>query len=68
MSGGFRQMIAPTATLLNVPLENVFANLILFNDDGSYAGYGHIRVHSLDNVSYRPSNRETRRVLGAYLR
>ena len=38
VSGGFRQMIAPTAELLDVPLHNVFANLILFNEDGSYAG------------------------------
>ena len=39
VSGGFRQMIAPVAAALDVPPENVFANNILFNDDGSYASF-----------------------------
>lgn len=36
VSGGFRHMINPVADLLDVPRENVFANDILFEDDGSY--------------------------------
>mmetsp|Transcript_6028 Transcript_6028/g.15368 ORF Transcript_6028/g.15368 Transcript_6028/m.15368 type:complete len:289 (-) Transcript_6028:160-1026(-) len=39
VSGGFRQMIAPVAAALGVPNENIFANKILFNEDGSYAGF-----------------------------
>jgi phosphoserine phosphatase len=40
VSGGLRNMIEPTASeLLGVPPERVFANTILFNDDGSYAGF-----------------------------
>jgi phosphoserine phosphatase len=36
VSGGFRPMINPVADALDVPRENVFANDILFNEDGSY--------------------------------
>ena len=39
VSGGFRQMINPVAEALDVPLENIFANNLLFNEDGSYAGF-----------------------------
>ena len=39
VSGGFRQVIHPLADSLGIPLSNVFANTILFNPDGSYAGF-----------------------------
>lgn len=39
VSGGFRQVIHPLAIKLNIPVENVFANTILFKEDGSYAGF-----------------------------
>ena len=39
VSGGFAQMIQPHADILNIPPANVFANTILFNADGSYAGF-----------------------------
>jgi phosphoserine phosphatase len=39
VSGGFRQMIDPVATELNVPRENIFANNLIFGEDGSYAGF-----------------------------
>lgn len=39
ISGGFRQMIEPVAELLDIPKEQVFANRILFHEDGSYAGF-----------------------------
>lgn len=39
VSGGFRNMIEPIAASVNVPKENIYANTILFNDDGSYKGY-----------------------------
>ena len=39
VSGGFRQMIAPIAARLGVPPENIFANNILFNEDGSYKSF-----------------------------
>ena len=31
VSGGFRQIINPIASLLNIPLSNVFANTLLFS-------------------------------------
>ena len=39
ISGGFRQMIAPVATELGIPSENVHANTIVFNEDGSLKGF-----------------------------
>ena len=41
VSGGFENMIAPVAEVLDVPMENVFANRILFHDDdeGTYKGF-----------------------------
>uniref|UniRef100_A0A7S0V9Q1 phosphoserine phosphatase n=1 Tax=Polytomella parva TaxID=51329 RepID=A0A7S0V9Q1_9CHLO len=39
VSGGFRQIIHPLADLLDIPREQVFANNILFNENGDYAGF-----------------------------
>lgn len=39
VSGGFRQVIHPLADSLSIPRSHVFANTILFNPDGSYAGF-----------------------------
>lgn len=39
VSGGFRQIIHPLAESLDIPLTNVFANVILFKQDGSYDGF-----------------------------
>eukprot|EP00850_Spirogloea_muscicola_P005067 SM000022S07281 [mRNA] locus=s22:901995:903395:- [translate_table: standard] len=39
VSGGFRQMIEPAAALLGIPRERIFANRLLFSDDGSCAGF-----------------------------
>lgn len=39
VSGGFRQMIAPLAKLLNVPESNIYANNLLFGTDGEYVGF-----------------------------
>lgn len=39
ISGGFRSLIAPIATCLNIPLENVFANKLKFYYTGEYAGF-----------------------------
>ena len=36
VSGGFRAMIVPVAAALDVPRENIFANDILFKEDGTY--------------------------------
>ena len=38
VSGGFQQLIKPMAESLGVPVDNVFANDLLFNTDGSYRG------------------------------
>jgi len=39
VSGGFRQMIHPVADLLGLPRGNVFANTVLFDEAGRYAGF-----------------------------
>lgn len=39
VSGGFTQMIFPVAALLGLPKEHVFANTILFDAAGKYAGF-----------------------------
>lgn len=39
ITGGFHSIVDPVAKELNIPLKNVFANQILFNEDGSYAGF-----------------------------
>jgi phosphoserine phosphatase len=48
VSGGFRVMIAPVAEMLGVPSSKIFANTILFNDDGSYAGFDETEPTSRD--------------------
>ncbi|XP_003703079.1 phosphoserine phosphatase [Megachile rotundata] len=39
ISGGFRCLIAPVATSLNIPSENIFANRLKFYFTGEYAGF-----------------------------
>ena len=39
VSGGFRQMINPIADVLGISHKNIYANNILFKNDGSYAGF-----------------------------
>jgi phosphoserine phosphatase len=39
ISGGFRCVIEPVATQLNIPPENVFTNELLFYYNGDYAGF-----------------------------
>uniref|UniRef100_A0A0B7A049 Phosphoserine phosphatase n=1 Tax=Arion vulgaris TaxID=1028688 RepID=A0A0B7A049_9EUPU len=39
VSGGFRSIISPVAAELDLPQENIYANRLLFNEDGSYAGF-----------------------------
>jgi phosphoserine phosphatase len=39
VSGGFRQMIEPVAEAVGVRKEDVFANNLLFTDDGAFAGH-----------------------------
>lgn len=39
ISGGFDVIIQPTAEHLNISMENVFANSLVFYSDGSYAGF-----------------------------
>ncbi|KAI1717581.1 haloacid dehalogenase-like hydrolase domain-containing protein [Ditylenchus destructor] len=40
VSGGFRSIIKPVAKMLNIdPVQNVFANEILFDAQGNYAGF-----------------------------
>ena len=39
VSGGFRAIINPIADLLSIPRTHVFANTILFDSEGSYAGF-----------------------------
>jgi len=39
VSGGFTMMIEPIADILKIPRENIFANTILFDDDGNYKDF-----------------------------
>ena len=39
VSGGFRQMINPIALKLKIPFENIYANNLLFDEDGNYNGF-----------------------------
>jgi len=39
VSGGFTQMIEPIAKALQIPLENVYANTILFDEYGNYEDF-----------------------------
>lgn len=39
VSGGFRIMIEPVAEELNIPISNIVANHILFDDNGEYQGF-----------------------------
>ncbi|KAJ6795423.1 phosphoserine phosphatase, chloroplastic-like [Iris pallida] len=39
ISGGFRQMINPVALQLGIPLENIFANQLLFGSSGEFLGF-----------------------------
>ncbi|GAB2303085.1 hypothetical protein Dimus_037081 [Dionaea muscipula] len=39
VSGGFRQMINPVASILEIPFENIFANQLLFGNAGEFVGF-----------------------------
>ncbi|WCJ35082.1 3-phosphoserine phosphatase [Euphorbia peplus] len=39
VSGGFRQMINPVASILGIPTENIFANQLLFGPSGEFLGF-----------------------------
>ncbi|KAG7955060.1 hypothetical protein I3843_11G052000 [Carya illinoinensis] len=39
ISGGFRQMINPVASILGIPHENIFANRLLFGSSGEFVGF-----------------------------
>ncbi|KAH9778181.1 phosphoserine phosphatase [Citrus sinensis] len=39
ISGGFRHMINPIASVLGIPPENIFANQLLFKSSGEFLGF-----------------------------
>ena len=39
VSGGFRQMIEPVAEQVGVPTNRIYANTLLFHEDGSFKGH-----------------------------
>ncbi|OWM90374.1 hypothetical protein CDL15_Pgr014676 [Punica granatum] len=39
ISGGFRQMINPVASILGIPRQNIFANQLLFGNSGEFLGF-----------------------------
>ncbi|XP_073035886.1 phosphoserine phosphatase, chloroplastic-like isoform X1 [Primulina eburnea] len=39
ISGGFRQMINPVASILGIPLESIYANQLLFGSSGEFLGF-----------------------------
>ncbi|CEG35819.1 phosphoserine phosphatase [Plasmopara halstedii] len=48
VSGGFRVMIEPIAEELDIPLSNVYANTIFFDNDGNYNGFDDTELTSRD--------------------
>jgi phosphoserine phosphatase len=48
VSGGFRLMIEPVAEQVNIPLRNIYANTIFFDDDGKFAGFDDTELTSRD--------------------
>jgi len=48
VSGGFRLMIEPVAKEVCVSKSNIFANTILFDDEGNYAGFDATEPTSAD--------------------
>lgn len=46
ISGGFREMISPVAMQLGIPKENIYANTILFDSNGAYAGFSRVEPTS----------------------
>nr|XP_018908971.1 PREDICTED: phosphoserine phosphatase [Bemisia tabaci]XP_018908972.1 PREDICTED: phosphoserine phosphatase [Bemisia tabaci]XP_018908973.1 PREDICTED: phosphoserine phosphatase [Bemisia tabaci] len=41
VTGGFRVIVEPIAKGLNIPIENIYANEILFDEEGNYKGFDH---------------------------
>lgn len=39
ISGGFRQMINPVASILGIPHDHIFANQLLFGSSGEFLGF-----------------------------
>jgi phosphoserine phosphatase len=48
VSGGFTQMIHPVASRLSIPVSRVYANTILFDAEGRYAGFDRTAPTSRD--------------------
>eukprot|EP00588_Corethron_pennatum_P018993 CAMPEP_0194310464 /NCGR_PEP_ID=MMETSP0171-20130528/7420_1 /TAXON_ID=218684 /ORGANISM="Corethron pennatum, Strain L29A3" /LENGTH=257 /DNA_ID=CAMNT_0039064123 /DNA_START=38 /DNA_END=808 /DNA_ORIENTATION=- len=48
VSGGFRLMIEPLAVALGVPKNRIYANTLLFDDDGAFAGFDNAEPTSAD--------------------
>lgn len=48
VSGGFRMMIEPIAVSVGVPKDRIFANTILFDEEGKYAGFDANELTSRD--------------------
>eukprot|EP00586_Coscinodiscus_wailesii_P019617 CAMPEP_0172506076 /NCGR_PEP_ID=MMETSP1066-20121228/191692_1 /TAXON_ID=671091 /ORGANISM="Coscinodiscus wailesii, Strain CCMP2513" /LENGTH=277 /DNA_ID=CAMNT_0013282937 /DNA_START=284 /DNA_END=1117 /DNA_ORIENTATION=- len=48
VSGGFRIMIEPVAMSIGVPKDRIYANTILFDDNGDYAGFDADELTSRD--------------------
>ena len=48
VSGGFRLMINPVADMLSISHDRVYANTILFDGDGGYAGFDATEPTSAD--------------------
>ncbi len=44
VSGGFRQLIEPIAQHLDIPRESIFANLLLFDQEGNQ--WQHMQMHT----------------------
>lgn len=50
ISGGFKRIIERAAEELNIPSENVFANRLLFDDEGT--AYTRVQCRSLEFIQW----------------
>jgi phosphoserine phosphatase len=48
VSGGFRLMIEPVAALVNVPIERIIANTVMFDSEGLYSTFDATELTSAD--------------------
>nr|CAH8849374.1 unnamed protein product [Trichobilharzia regenti] len=49
VSGGLYPLVSRVAKVLNIPEENIYANKLIFTDEGTYSGFDHSEPTSRSN-------------------